>query len=119
MSNKGRALKDVASSADKFDTIEGQIDKNGDFIATFEFNSCGLGDCEEELILLEGNIKNDNKLYGRNKYEKVITFELIKEIAIGESSSTFDNSYSFMLTAQPPGQGINGIGHGCQFWILM
>jgi hypothetical protein len=77
--NKGRRLKDVDSSTDKFDTFEGQIDKNGDFIGTFEFNACGPGDCEEEFIVLEGNINNDNKLSGRNGHEKIITFELTKK----------------------------------------
>ena len=77
--NKGRRLNDVDSSTDKFDTFEGQIDKNGDFIGTFEFNACGPGDCEEEFIVLEGNFNNDNKLSGRNGYEKIITFELTKK----------------------------------------
>ena len=77
--NKGRRLNDVDSSTDKFDTFEGQIDKNGDFIGTFEFNACGPGDCEEEFIVLKGNINNDNKLSGRNGHEKIITFELTKK----------------------------------------
>ena len=109
--NKGRRLNDVDSSTDKFDTFEGQIDKNGDFIGTFEFNACGPGDCEEEIVVLEGNINNDNKLSG-SFLNKVVTFELTKMISKEETSSAFDGSYSFTLNALPPGGGINGLGYG-------
>ena len=109
--NKGRKLKDVDSSTDKFDTFEGQIDKNGDFTGTFEFNACGPGDCEEEIVVLEGNINNDNKLSG-SFLNKVVTFELTKMISKEETSSAFDGSYSFTLNALPPGGGINGLGYG-------
>ena len=109
--NKGRKLKDVDSSTDKFDTFEGQIDKNSDFTGTFEFNACGPGDCEEELIVLEGNINNDNKLSG-SFLNKIIAFELTKMISKEETSSAFDGSYSFTLNALPPGGGINGLGYG-------
>jgi hypothetical protein len=107
VSNKGRTLKDVDSSTDKFDTFEGQIDKNGDFQASFEFNGCGPGDCEEELIVLEGNINNDNKLSG-SFLNKVVTFELTKMISKEETSNAFDGSYSFTLMAPP----MNGLGYG-------
>ena len=109
--NKGRKLKDVDSSTDKFDTFEGQIDKNGDFTGTFEFNACGPGDCEEEIVVLEGNINNDNKLSG-SFLNKVVTFELTKMTSKEETSSAFDGSYSFTLNALPPGGGINGLGYG-------
>jgi len=109
--NKGRKLKDVDSSTDKFDTFEAQIDKNGDFTGTFEFNACGPGDCEEEIVVLEGNINNDNKLSG-SFLNKVVTFELTKMISKEETSSAFDGSYSFTLNALPPGGGINGLGYG-------
>jgi len=100
VSNKGRTLKDVDSSTDKFDTFEGQIDKNGDFMATFEFNACGPGDCEEEIIVFEGNINNNSKLTGIFR-DKVIAFELTKVIDIKsiETSKTFDGMYAFKLFA--------------------
>ena len=108
--NKGRKLKDVDSSTDKFDTFEGQIDKNGDFIGTFEFNACGPGDCEEELIVLEGNINNDNKLSG-SFLNKIIAFELTKMISKEETSSAFDGSYSFVLSGMDAG-GMLTFGYG-------
>jgi len=76
--NTRRTLKDVDSTIDKFDTFKGQIDENGDFQATFEFNGCGPGDCQEELISLEGNIHSDSKLFG-GFLNKVISFELEKK----------------------------------------
>jgi hypothetical protein len=113
VSNKSRTLKDVDSSTDKFDTFEGQIDKNGDFMATFEFNACGPGDCEEEIIVLEGNINNNSKLSGIF-LDKVIAFELTKEIDIKsiETSKTFDGTYTFKLFADPPNMGKHQIGGG-------
>jgi len=113
VSNKGRTLKDVDSSTDKFDTFEGQIDKNGDFMATFEFNACGPGDCEEEIIVLEGNINNNSKLTGIF-LDKVIAFELTKVIDIKsiETSNTFDGSYYFTLKQVKPGEPILGTGYG-------
>jgi len=100
VSIKSRTLKDVDSSTDKFDTFEGQIDKNGDFMATFEFNACGPGDCEEEIIVLEGNINNNSKLSGKF-LDKVVAFELTKEIDIKsiETSKTFDGMHAFKLFA--------------------
>jgi hypothetical protein len=76
--NTRRTLKDVDSTIDKFDTFKGYIDENGDFQATFEFNGCGPGDCQEELISLEGNIHSDSKLFG-GFLNKVISFELQKK----------------------------------------
>ena len=113
VSNKSRTLKDVDSSTDKFDTFEGQIDKNGDFMATFEFNACGPGDCEEEIIVLEGNINNNSKLSGIF-LDKVIAFELTKEIDIKsiETSKTFDGTYTFKLFADPPNMGKHQLGGG-------
>jgi len=75
--NTRRVLRDVDSTTDKFDTLVGQIDKNGDFQATIEFNGCGPGDCQEELILLKGNMHYE-KLYGKF-LNKVIAFELQKK----------------------------------------
>ena len=100
VANKGRILKDVDSTIDKFDSFKGQVDKNGDFTATFEFNACGPGDCEEKLIVLEGNINNNNKLSGIF-LDKVIAFELTKVIDIKsiETSKTFDGMYAFKLFA--------------------
>ena len=108
--NKGRRLNDVDSSTDKFDTFEGQIDKNSDFTGTFEFNACGPGDCEEELIVLEGNINNDNKLSG-SFLNKIIAFELTKMISKEETSSAFDGSYSFVLSGMDAG-GMLTFGYG-------
>jgi hypothetical protein len=113
VSNKGRTLKDVDSSTDKFDTFEGQIDKNGDFMAAFEFNACGPGDCEEEIIVLEGNINNNSKLSGIF-LDKVIAFELTKVIDIKsiETSNIFDGTYPFKLFADPPNMGKHQLGGG-------
>ena len=112
VSKKGRTLKDVDSSTDQFDTFEGQIDKNGDFMAIFDFNACGPGDCEEELIELEGNINNNNKLTGLF-LDKVIAFELKKVIDIKsiETSKTFDGTYAFKLFAHG-NMGKNQLGAG-------
>jgi len=128
VSKKGRTLKDVDSSTDKFDTFEGQIDKNGDFMATFEFNACGPGDCHEELIVLEGNINNDKKLSGRNEYKKIITFKLISKneakkintVCSADSSSkikitpsnAFDGSYTFYIIFPTPGGSVKMAGQG-------
>jgi len=118
VSNKGRILRDVDSTIDKFDSFKGQVDKNGDFTATFEFNACGPGDCEEKLIALKGNINNNNKLSGIF-LNKVIAFELTKKIDILKekdkktqseenelfknikSSDALDGYYSFTLVQSP------------------
>jgi hypothetical protein len=95
--NEGRTLKDVTSSIDKFDTFEGQIDKDGALSATVELNVCSPGYCEEEIIVLEGN---NNKLSGIS-HNEVIVFELTKVIDIKsiETSKTFDGMYAFKLFA--------------------
>jgi len=76
--NTRRVLRDVDSTIDKFDTFKGYIDENGDFQATFEFNGCGPGDCQEELISLKGNIHRDGQLFG-DFLNKVVSFELQKK----------------------------------------
>ena len=78
MWNTRRVLRDVDSTIDKFDTFKGYIDENGDFQATFEFNGCGPGDCQEELISLKGNIHRDGQLFG-DFLNKVVSFELQKK----------------------------------------
>ena len=105
--NEGRTLKDVTSSIDKFDTFEGQIDKDGALSATFEFNVCSPGYCEEEIIVLEGN---NNKLSGIS-HNEVIVFELIGN-GVGKTSNAFDGSYWFVFNKTQGDGTILGDGYG-------
>jgi len=111
ISNKQRQLKDLDSSADKFDTFKGQIDSNGEIIAHLELNPCGPGYCEEQLILLQGNINDGNKLDG-SVYNNIVTFELTKTVGSEEESNAFDGLYHFILVRTNPDGSRMDIGRG-------
>ena len=138
VAKESRRLK--TSSTSYYDTFNGLIDKEGNIIASFEVNALN-GKGSPRLVGFSGNI-NQLQIKGKfddyfemvikikpfNPIESVETVsfdvkekekdtstankeknELFKNI---KASDALDGSYTFHLTASPPGGGINALGYG-------
>ncbi len=93
------------SSTKYYDTFKGQIDKEGNIIASFEVNALH-GKGSPRLVGFSGSM-DEHQIKGKfdDYFEMVIKIKPFKPLEpvkkVGEAANSFDGSYAFIIRTEP------------------
>ena len=103
VAKKSRQLK--TSSTKYYDTFKGQIDTEGNIIASFEVNALH-GKGNPKLVGFSGSM-DEHQIKGKfdDYFEMIIQIKPIKSIEpakkVGKAANTFDGSYALIIRTEP------------------